>query len=592
MSRTLIYRIFLVISLCLLHSWSVQADVVLWSGGTTKYDILVGKDASPSEQTAARELADYLQQMSGLKFQLRKVASRQDVDQAKGGRRSNYHICVGHYASSLIWTACKRYAPDDEAYEIAEHEGHLIINGGQQRGTMYGVYALLDEQLGVHWYTPTYTHIPRRASATVKPTGHFSPRLFYRFDYGYDAIRDAVWCAHNRLNMQTSPKNNDHGGIEAYWGAHTFQKLLPVDEYFVHHPEYYSLRGRKRISDGQLCLSHPEVLKLVTARLKRYMQANPQFWGYDVSQNDNELYCQCRRCTAIAKRYGGQSGLMLWFVNQVARAVREEYPDKLIGTFAYEYTRSAPRGIRPAENVVIRLCNIECCFLHPLDECAENKKFLADMEAWHRLTDKIFIWDYVVNFHYYHVPLPNHGVVRRNVELLTEHGAMGILELGAYDAVWSDFSEMRQWLMARLLWDSSLDADSLAHQFIADYYGPAAADITAYYQLLRQLPTADVHFGCHNEPMEQLYTPRFRQEAQRILEHAEAKAEQSGDTVLQSRVKRILVQAYTTNSLLDKTKSATDGSVLRLKRMIDADPTTMRERGQNINQFLRLHGYI
>lgn len=593
MFRTLIHRIFLIISLCLLHSWSAQADVVLWSQGTTHYDILVGKEASGSERTAAKELAFYLEQVSGVKFMVLEVATQHDVEQGTpNGRRAKKHICVGHLACKLVWNDCKRYAPDDEGFEIAEHDGHLLINGGLRRGTMYGVFTLLDEQVGVHWYTPSYTHVPHRASCTVKPTGSFAPRVFYRYDYGYDAIRNEVWCARNRMNMLPSPATNEYGGMESYWGAHTFEKLLPAAEYFKQHPEYYSLRNRKRIDNGQLCLSNPDVLPLVTERLRRYMKANPQFWGYDVSQNDNQLYCECRRCTALAKRYGGQSGLMLWFVNQVARAVKDEYPDKLIGTFAYQYTRHAPRGIRPADNVVIRLCDIECCFLHPLDGCAENQRFLDDMKAWNRLTDKIFIWDYVVNFHFYHVPLPNHGVVGRNIQLLLEHGATGILELGAYDAVWSDFSEMRQWVMAQLLWDPSQNADSLAVQFIDDYYTVSAAEIKAYYQLLRQLPTPNVHFGCHSEPVASLYTPHFRQEAQRLLEAAASKAEQSGDLATLVRVQRLLVQAYTTNSLFDKTKSATDGTVLRLKRLIDADPTTMRERGQNINQFLRLHGYI
>lgn len=593
MSRTLIYRIFLFISLCLLHSWSVQADVVLWNEGTTNYDILVGKDASASERTAAKELAFFLEQVSGVKFLVREVANFHDVQQDNPyAPKVRKHLCVGHLACKLVWNACKRYALDDEGFEITEYEGNLLINGGQQRGTMYGVYTLLDEQVGVHWYTPSYTHIPHRSSCTVNPTGSFAPPVFYRYDYGYDAIRNEVWCVRNRMNMLPSPCTNEYGGIESYWGAHTFQKLLPADEYFAQHPEYYSLRDHKRIGNGQLCLSNPEVLPLVTERLKRYMKANPQFWGYDVSQNDNQLYCQCRRCTALAKRYGGQSGLMLWFVNQVANDVKVDYPDKLIGTFAYQYTRSAPKNIRPADNVVIRLCDIECCFIHPLDGCAENLRFLDDMKAWHRLTDKIFIWDYVVNFHFYHVPLPNHGVVGRNIQLLLQHGAMGILELGAYDAVWSDFSEMRQWMMAQLLWNPMLDADSLAFQFIDDYYGDASTDIKAYYRLVRQLPTAEVHFGCHSEPTEQLYTQQFRQSARRILEHAAAVARQSADTVLAARVQRVLMQSYTTSSLFDKTKSATDGTMIQLMRTIEADPTTMRERGQSIHQFLRLHGYI
>ena len=37
-------------------------------------------------------------------------------------------------------------------------------------------------------------------------------------------------------------------------------------------------------------------------------------------------------------------------------------------TLAYRYTRQAPKTIKPADNVIIRLCSIECCFSHPLAE--------------------------------------------------------------------------------------------------------------------------------------------------------------------------------------------------------------------------------
>ena len=42
-----------------------------------------------------------------------------------------------------------------------------------------------------------------------------------------------------------------------------------------------------------------------------------------------------------------------------ADAVKDEFPDKFIGTFAYQYTRKAPRFARPRPNVIVRLCSIE-----------------------------------------------------------------------------------------------------------------------------------------------------------------------------------------------------------------------------------------
>src|SRR4030042_996518 len=92
----------------------------------------------------------------------------------------------------------------------------------------------------------------------------------------------------------------------------------------------------------QLCLSNPDVLKIITERIRKKMRENPEYLIYDVSQNDGAEPCQCDKCQAIVKKEGSESGIMIWFVNQVAEAIEEEFPDKFIGTLAYRYQRTAP----------------------------------------------------------------------------------------------------------------------------------------------------------------------------------------------------------------------------------------------------------
>ena len=118
---------------------------------------------------------------------------------------------------------------------------------------------------------------------------------------------------------------------------------MPPEEFYDKHPEYYSLINNKRIhEEAQLCLTNPDVLKIVTERIKKRIRQNPEYLIYDVSQNDWDNPCQCDKCQAIVKREGSESGLVIWFVNQVAEAVEKEFPDKYIGTLAYKYTRTPP----------------------------------------------------------------------------------------------------------------------------------------------------------------------------------------------------------------------------------------------------------
>ena len=45
--------------------------------------------------------------------------------------------------------------------------------------------------------------------------------------------------------------------------------------------------------------------------------------------------------------------------------------------------------------VIIRLCNIECNFAEPLDTAA-NAPFQKDMSNWARISNRTYIWNYIV----------------------------------------------------------------------------------------------------------------------------------------------------------------------------------------------------
>ncbi|GIT74783.1 MAG: hypothetical protein Ct9H300mP29_7770 [Candidatus Neomarinimicrobiota bacterium] len=137
----------------------------------------------------------------------------------------------------------------------------------------------------------------------------------------------------------------------------TFDDLIPPEKYFNEHPEYFSLNNGVRSSKTQLCLSNPNVLDLVILHLKELISKNPLANHWSISQNDTYGPCECSGCENIDNQYGGvPSGSIIHFVNQVA----ERFPNKVISTLAYQYSRKAPKGkFKTRENVNIVLCTIE-----------------------------------------------------------------------------------------------------------------------------------------------------------------------------------------------------------------------------------------
>ena len=512
--------------------WASQPPA-LFKDGQSDYSIVLCDDASESEQTAARELQDYLRQISGAEFPL---ISCNEMSDGK-------YIFVGFnekYASE-----CGVEAPgdNDESYTYRTVGDHIWIYGGKTRGTMYGVYSFLENEFGVRWYTRDYTKIPVTKTWRVKNLCHSeAPAIRLRFDQYFNLDYDA-WPAHNKCNSSYWVEENEWGGLTSYWEGHTFRIFISPEEYFAEHPEYFSMReGGERRPDAQLCLSNPEVLQICIDKMKYTIETNPLFDIYSMSQNDNPFPCLCDKCRAIEEQYGGHSGLLLWFVNQVADAIKPLYPDKYIGTFAYMYTRRPPVGIVPRDNVVIRLCSLECCRAHPIEECEHNQSFMADIENWSKIAPNIYIWDYVVNFHQYVAPFPNFNVLAENIRTFLKYdNVIGVRQQANYQSVGGEFSDMKAWVLSKLLWNPYQDTQMLVAEFINDYYGEAAPYIKKYFDLCHSLIKEDTEFDIYIDANDPLYTDEFVAKAKEILTKAQ-QAVASADEEMRLRVDMVALQ--------------------------------------------------
>lgn len=565
MKRHLNTRLLQAISFALILFCAMPAAARNWlfKNGKSNYRIVLDRQASPSEKKAAEELQMYIKQISGAQLPI-------TDDATSKGRR----IFVGFGSAVADITGAQKPKADDEGFTYRTVGKDLLIYGGAQRGSMYGVFSFLEYELGVKWLTPKCTVVPSMQKyALPRLERSEKPALALRYDGHFAVEREPVWSAHNKENMKWNPTQNDYGNIEAYWNAHTMGQLLPSGEFFEKHPEYFSLRDGKRIPNGQLCLSNPEVLEICKIRLADVMRKNPLFRIYSLSQNDNFSFCQCQKCTAIAEQYGGQSGLMVWFVNQVADAVRDEFPDKFVGTFAYQYTRQPPKGIVPRNNVVIRLCSIECCFAHPLTAgCPQNQAFMNDMERWAEIAPHLFIWDYIVDYAQYISPWPNFQVLGPNIEAFRKNKAIGIYEEAQYQSNGAEFEEMKAWVTTKLLWNPLLDTDSLVKVFIDGYYGKAAPMVMDYYRLCQSLVKPDLHFGIYIRENHPIYSDEFVEKAFALLDNALQTAE---DEETRNRVERVRMQPLYLYCKRNREKCKQDGNwdeLVRLMRKYNARP--------------------
>ncbi|OJY93221.1 MAG: hypothetical protein BGP13_16420 [Sphingobacteriales bacterium 40-81] len=573
-SSTLIFLLFCSTQLLFAGQSSFQKDAE-----PATYRIILSPTASESETWAAEELQHWLYEISGEYIPVQRSADY-----------AGPKIVIG-YQDIISTTGAEMPAENDESFQYFSKGKDIFIYGGKQRGTMYGVFSFLENEFGCRWYTPRVTVIPKKEKLVFGQYNYKSaPGIQVRNDFYFEAF-DPIWAARNKMNGRMNYVKQP-GGVEAFWAVHTFYPLMPPAEFFDRHPEYYSLINGKRTFEvikndhhqlAQLCLSNKNVLRIITERIKQKIRQNPEYMIYDVSQNDYYNACECDKCQAIVKKEEAESGLMIWFVNQVAEAVEKEFPGKYIGTLAYQYTRKPPLNIKPRKNVVVRLCPIEACVAHDLKSCERNTSFLDDMQKWATISPQLYIWDYVVNFAHYIMPYPNFAVLQSNIKTFKENKSIGIMEQAAYQSRGGEFSELKAYLIAKLLWNPDTNTGDVIDDFMYGYYGHSGRLIKQYFTLAQSLITPQQHIKIGLRPTDAIFTDEFVNTSVQIFNEAIKVADNES---IKSRVELTALPVYYLKCRRDPAGSRSDGTYDKAMNIIQREGIThLAESEQTIERF-------
>ena len=454
--------------------------------GESAYSIVIRDNAREPEQTAARELQSYLETATGATLPI--------VHESDARGESN--IYVGHVNRfGELFPDIRLDELGSDGIILKTHENTLFLCGDEPRGTLYAVYEFLEEVVGCRWWTSTEEHVPERTRLAVPELDTiYTPPFRYR-ELWYRDTFDGLFGARLRLNGHHHPVPSEYGGHYSILGwCHTFYSLLPPDTYFEKHPEWYSeINGERTWQHAQLCLTNDEMRAELTRNALDWLRDNPDAGYISISQNDWYGRCECAECLAVEKKEGAPSGPLLHFVNAVAESIEEEFPEVLVETLAYQYTRQAPEHVRPRHNVLMRLCSIECSFAEPLT-AEVNADFRQDIEAWSAISPQLFVWDYVANFSNYIQPHPNWFVLAPNVRFFADHNVTGLFEQGDGGSSCGDFVAMRAWVLAKLLWNPEQDTEALFNEFMSGYYGSAAEPLRRYMDVMYEAVRRDDTF--------------------------------------------------------------------------------------------------
>ena len=523
--------------------------------------VIVVEPDEPKAMKAAQALQAYVEKMSGVRLALVEEGQavpdgmpvRLLVGQTRAARELGVKIPSGYDIT---------IRPDifeEEGYVLKTVGRNIIIGGnndGPYKGTLYAAYALL-ERLGCRWYFPGDWGevVPEKKTITVPELDVVS-----RPDFPVRSIGLSGWV----------PISSDEGQLYRAWeekvgfnydrfyptvGDGFLAYLVPPNDYFKTHPEYFAMneRGERRAGEHaslgyyenhtMLCLSNPDVYTESVKNLRaafagQKKMGNVTELGVGLSPPDGTPYCYCEGCKAQSlnfkyPRYFDRTYQCEEFFGFAAR-LGEEFPDKIVSTMAYSLREMVPQGVEIPANLMVMYAPIACDVLHPHDSPLwRHRDFVHNLKAWRKRTPHITIYDYnpgllIGNW----VPERDTANFAINARIYKEIGIKGFQAEGrkSFMQTWTSY-----YARAKLLWDADTDVEALMADFYNTFFGAAAGPhVRAWWDACEDALASDSMQAHEDFFINHIYTVKF---VRGIHKHVEAARKAPASDAQRERVK-------------------------------------------------------
>ncbi len=518
---------------------AVEAEeaVKLASGGKSSYVILVSAKAGGVERFAANELQSYLKKITGAELPI--VENPKDLP----------FIAVGDCSQTKNTAVMARY-DDDDTWLIKTDNGNLILKGANPRGTLFSIYAFL-EQMGCWWFTPATDalkeyceYIPSISELIIKPTHDLvQPMMKYRKKDGggrsnYKGEAWALlidWMAKNRCNSlallteayeadrEIIRKELTKRGLMLEVGKHrTMREFLPQEKYFKDHPEWFGMLDGKRSQSTQVVFetANTKAVEEFEKNLISYLKNRPEIDVYQLWPPDSCKWSQSPESLAL----GSPSERMALLAQRVLKSVKAAGIKTRISYIAYQGTIEPPENMSFDKDALVEFCPINQDYSKPLDDPTSkiNSVLNAALGKWaERFPGELTHYSYYVKASWASLPVVIPEQIAHEVKYWRKVGECGT----------DIYSQSRNWLafeanhlsMARASWDAAFDGTKWFKEYLNVRFGNAAEPMKRYYGAAARVSLLGIIKHGKNESVEncKAMLPKVRKAMKEALTQAD-----------------------------------------------------------------------
>lgn len=497
-----------------------RADLTLVDNGAPACTIVIPADASEIAAYAAAELQGYLQKMSGADVPV-VAEGESDV----GGVRVLVGPCGATAALGIDVDALGA-----EEFIVRTTDDALVLVGADRiyyptsklrpldenvsAGTLFAVYDLLQDQLGVRWLWPGESGevYPSRATITVGQLDvHEGPKLLKRamrnllqervFDsaiarYVGEEARDSYvrkgedqWAWNRRMRLGRATILNFGHAFTSWW-----------ERYGEEHPEYFALHSDGVDGDAparvpphgnarviKMCVSQPALWDQIIAN---WQQAREQFADtpevtrtINACENDGGAgFCICENCRAwdVPGYYSNEEeGLLslsdryVHFWNELARRARAIDPEAWVCGYSYSRMSKPPLQTRVEDGVMLAYVGSPGYPARP----QSREHFHSAWRGWADMgASQLYRPNVLLSGHA--MPIATPGEMGRDFQWLYRHDMIGT----DFDSLVGDWATAgpNYYVLGRLHWDPDADVEAVVDEWYSAF-GDAEEKVREYF---------------------------------------------------------------------------------------------------------------
>ena len=519
------------------------APVELVRDGTPQAVLITADRPSAAARAAAERIQSALERMTGAVLPIRTESSvrvRRDGESLRvrvDRKDMPFVVLVGD--SKLAGEL--GFAPDTLPYEgyVIRTTGNVLLVAGRDLpdggrptfGTRHGAYALLEGHVGFRWLWPGELGevVPEGRSVAIQPVHEEdAPALRLRNlrnsgsggvvqRGGREVHRSSAYqLGLDRLGFDVHAFREWHGESGAWFEAQRTGSSIRLgyghsyggwwDTYGKDHPEWFALQpdGRRtqHPSRERLSVCNEELRAEVARTRIRELSANPDLQAASISPNDGgsqntfDADPACRvyeaanapRDHSITERVGGLvrhnpypslSDRYASFYSAVAARVAEVHPDRWVAGYAYSNYRRPPLHTDLHPNVLIGFVGLS------YNNETTRQRDRESWDGWAARAQQMFLRPNALLHGRHGLPAVFVAKLDEDIKHTYQTGMIG----ADFDSIlhfWAT-QGINHYVLARLLWDPSRDADAIVRDWLEAGFGPAAPHVGRYFREVEDL---------------------------------------------------------------------------------------------------------